>query len=283
VSAAREFWKRIETLHAVTYFAEESRAAATEAGLRGFWMGYFGFRAAPLGAVTAGAVEAVFANFAPTMVRRSLPDAWHYAQPADLIMVRARSSAAALRRLWPDIDALAHETNTTLASIAAMGAPIGRPLFSANRDIARFDDPVEQLWQHCTTLREHRGDGHVGALAAAGVDGCEAHLVLIADRRLPAELFRDSRGWSAAEWDDATVRLRARGLLHGEELSDAGRRLRADVEKTTDARAMEPISLALDAPAIAELIAALTPAANALAASGTLPFPNPMGLPELQP
>ena len=48
-SIAREFWKRIETLHAVTYFDHESTDAATNAGLRGFWMGYFGFRAAPLG------------------------------------------------------------------------------------------------------------------------------------------------------------------------------------------------------------------------------------------
>ena len=72
MGVAREFWKRIETLHAVTYFAPESIEAAKTAGLRGFWMGYFGFRAAPLGKVNAGIVEAAFANFAPGMVRRSI-------------------------------------------------------------------------------------------------------------------------------------------------------------------------------------------------------------------
>jgi cyanate permease len=73
---AREFWKRIESIHAVTYFAPESTEAARAAGLRGFWMGYFGFRAAPLGPVSAGVVEAAFANFETAMIQRSIPDAW---------------------------------------------------------------------------------------------------------------------------------------------------------------------------------------------------------------
>lgn len=56
MSPERELWQRVETIHAVTYFAPESHAAAKAAGLKGFWMGYFGFRAAPLGAVSAGAL-----------------------------------------------------------------------------------------------------------------------------------------------------------------------------------------------------------------------------------
>ena len=51
---ARRLHHRLETIHAVTYFAGESRQAATDIGLKGFWMGYFGFRAAPLGPVGAG-------------------------------------------------------------------------------------------------------------------------------------------------------------------------------------------------------------------------------------
>ncbi|MGY9071385.1 MAG: helix-turn-helix domain-containing protein [Acidimicrobiales bacterium] len=38
-----------------------------------------------------------------------------------------------------------------------------------------------QLWQNCTSLREHRGDGHVAALTAAGIDGCQAHHLLITE------------------------------------------------------------------------------------------------------
>lgn len=60
-------------------------------------------------------------------------------------------------------------------SEAIDGAPGGAvPLFLANRDLAQPEDPVARLWQLSTTLREHRGDGHVAAWTAEGfapVDG----------------------------------------------------------------------------------------------------------------
>jgi hypothetical protein len=46
---ARRFWEAIEPIHAVVYFASEPATAAREVGLRGFWMGYFAGRVAPLG------------------------------------------------------------------------------------------------------------------------------------------------------------------------------------------------------------------------------------------
>jgi hypothetical protein len=42
-------WRRLEPVHAVTYFAPECRAAFSDVGLRGFWMGCFAKRlAAPI-------------------------------------------------------------------------------------------------------------------------------------------------------------------------------------------------------------------------------------------
>jgi Helix-turn-helix family len=67
---ARELWLRIETLHAATYFGEESHDAGKRAGMPGFWMGDFGFRAEPMGAVGLGVVEATFFNLAPGFVAR---------------------------------------------------------------------------------------------------------------------------------------------------------------------------------------------------------------------
>ena len=69
MTPARTIWQQIEAVHAVVYFASEPAEAAKLAGLRGFWMGYFGFRAAPLGAVGPAAIVATFANFAPTPLR----------------------------------------------------------------------------------------------------------------------------------------------------------------------------------------------------------------------
>lgn len=280
-SIAREFWKRIETLHAVTYFDHESTDAATNAGLRRFWMGYFGFRAAPLGAVNPGPVEAAFANFAPSMVRRSLPDAWEFARPDALVAARAAAAAATLRRLCPGIESVASLANGALSDVIETCDSVGRPMFAANRDVGPIDDPVAQLWQYCTTLREHRGDGHVIALAASAIDGCEAHHLIAAEQQLPPELLRDNRGWTVDQWDDAGRRLQHRGLLDADGLTDAGRRLRAHVEAVTDSLASAPLTAALGEQGAEQLIDVLTSAARAVAASGVLRFPNPMGLPQL--
>jgi hypothetical protein len=40
-------WGLIEPIHAVTYFGQEALESASQAGYRGFWMGYFACRLAP--------------------------------------------------------------------------------------------------------------------------------------------------------------------------------------------------------------------------------------------
>jgi hypothetical protein len=176
---------------------------------------------------------------------------------------------------------LAADVNDSLALIVNAGNPLGRPLFAANRDITAIGDPVAQLWQHCTTLREHRGDGHVIALAAARLDGCQAHQLLIASRGFPAEVFRDNRGWTHEQWEDAAQRLRQRDLMDEQSLTGDGKRLHDEIERLTDSLAYEPIGAALSEPAINDLIVSLTPATIEISSSGVLPFPNPMGLPML--
>jgi hypothetical protein len=280
VSRARHFWQRIETLHAVTYFAPESRAAAKEAGLLGFWMGYFGFRAAPLGQASAGAVRASFANFALPMIQRSIPAAWDHCDPADLIAVRSDAAAAALRRLSPDLDDhAATRLARTLREVVEVGDPLGRPLFSANMCLPPHDDPVQELWQHCTTLREHRGDGHVMALALEDIDGCEAHRLHAVHRGVPDEVLRDNRGFSHDEWAQAGQRLSARGLVDSGRLTGRGREMIERIESQTDRLAGVPFDRVLDDEAQWRLIDDLDALARPVARSGVLPFPNPMGLP----
>ncbi len=276
---ARKIWSHLESAHAVTYFAGESIEAAKAAGLGGFWMGYFGFRASPLGPVTPGAVEAVFANFEPAMVRRSIPDAWDFADPSDLVVVRAQAAGLALRRLSPHVEGAAMQVNDDLEAVVSCATSIARPLFAANRDIGRFEDPVERLWQNCTTLREHRGDGHVATLAAAGIDGCEAHLLIAAERGWSPEVFFDNRGWSVEEQHDARTRLADRGLLVDSKLTPSGTALRSQVEATTDSHAGEPFERALTAARRDHLLNELSHISADILRSGTIPFPNPMGLP----
>ncbi len=277
---ARTIWSHVESVHAVTYFAPESTDAAKAAGLRGFWMGYFGFRASPLGAVSPSVVEATFANFAPDMVRRVIPDAWRYASPGDLVAVRARSAATALRRLSPRVEDAASRLNDDLATVIAHAASIGRPLFAANRDVVAFGDPVERFWQYCTALREHRGDGHVAALAAAGIDGCEAHLLIAAEHGWDPDIFFASRGWSIDHQHAARAHLADRGLLADGALTPAGSALRTQIEAATDAQAMAPYDQALSPARLDEVVGVLAGVSADVVDSGAIPFPNPMGLPK---
>ncbi|SNS34570.1 hypothetical protein SAMN05443665_100310 [Actinomadura meyerae] len=269
-------WKVVEPLHAVTYFAEECLAANKDAGFKGFWMGYFGSRAAPLGAVSAGTVEAAFYGFHPARVRRAVPDAWSFVPPENILRVRGAAAARALRRLFPGIDGVAVTAAPLLHEVVLAADAGGRPLFAANRDLDVPDDPVEALWQAATALREHRGDGHVALLAAEGLSGLEANVLASAIGAVPAERMQQSRGWSPEEWDAAAEALARRGLLAQGEATEEGRALKERIELRTDELAARPYGVLADPEA---LRASLVPAATA--AAGEMPFPNPIGLPRV--
>lgn len=280
---ARRLWHGIEAVNAVIYFSPECIEAPSTLGLEGFWMGYFGCRAAPLGPVGPGVVEATFSNFHPARVRRAIPDAWARVSPGRLLDARAAAAATALRRLLPDgrADALAQQVTDPLRRAIDHASPVGRPLFAANRDVDAPDDPVAALWQTATTVREHRGDGHVALLTGAGLDGCEVHVLASAvapPGAAGAELYRASRGWSEDDWTRAAERLTTRGLVDDAgSATDAGRALHAGIEDRTDALAAEPLSIFAQ-HVVEALVADLARVAPALATD--LRFPNPMGLPE---
>ena len=85
---ARRLWSRLEPIHAVTYFSPEARAALADAGYKGFWMGYFAGRAAPMGPVGPEIVFATFYNFSMAHVSRAIPDAWTFAPPSAALEAR---------------------------------------------------------------------------------------------------------------------------------------------------------------------------------------------------
>ncbi len=281
VHPARRLWLSLETLHDVVYFAPAVRDAGIGLGLRGFWMTYFAFRASPLGPVGPAAVVAAFAGFHPQMVARALPDAWSRVSPQVCLTARAEVSARELRAVGVD-PAACRAAAVLLAPVAAAADTTGRPLFAANATVPLPDDPVAALWQVATTLREHRGDGHVAALVAAGISGMQAHLLQVAAGRFPAGSIRGARGWSEHDWADAAATLGARGLLTGDPaplLTKRGRALLTDIETRTDQAAWEGGLAALGEPAVEEVVSLLGASVDAMRASGLLPAVNPTGLP----
>lgn len=309
-AVARAMWTLFEPIHAVTYFAPEAREAFEQAGLRGFWRGYFAGRAAPLGAIDTAPVVASFFMFAPPMVARAVPDVWSRADPQRVLAARSAGATAALRRLLGGPDSsdagadsggldgggldgggldgggldgsgaaapgAVEETAALLESATDDLDCAGRVLGAANAALPRPTDPFALLWQLTTLLREHRGDGHVAALVATGVTGCEA-VVWRAALDIPRATMQPSRGWTDEQWQAAASRLAERGWLDAEGAPTAAGRARyAEVEAATDRIAEAPWRR-LGPAAVTRLAALMRPLTLACAAA--MPYPNPIGLP----
>lgn len=277
-ATARRLFDRLEPVHAVTYFAPESRHAFSQCGLRGFWMGYFAGRSAPLGRVDPEVVTALFYNFKPAHVSQALPAAWELASPADVLHARQSSAVAALQRCGvTDDDAV--RTAADLLAKAAVGArPEGRALFAANRALPWPEEPVARLWHATTLLREHRGDGHVALLVANGVSGRECNVLHSIADRVPKDFITMSRQYDDDEWRACSDELAARGILNDDgELTDSGRELKQHLEDTTDALALAAFDV-LDDDELELLFRTLTPITRAVIEGGDIPPATPMGL-----
>ena len=286
---ARALWQSFETIHALTYFDPRCLDAMTDAGAKGFWMGYFIGRMAPLGEVGPATAEAVCFGFAPQRPYRALPDGWTFVRAADALAVRGASAAAALRAGGVS-DAMAEPLLEPLAALARGTSAGGRPLGAANQALPLPADPVAALWQLTTTLREQRGDTHVALWVAAGIDGCEANVLTTTVHRQSPDIIRTPRAFAESEWLAATSRLAARGLVAartdgadpcGSTATEAGRALHEHVEHETDRRAASDYAAATGAGDLVALGRALHMVAVGLGDAGIIPYPNPMGLPPL--
>lgn len=279
-ATARQMWQTLEPYHAVVYFAPEARQAYADAGLKGFWMGYFASRAAAMDPVPAEVVTATFYNFHPRMVARAIPDAWRFSTPERVLAACYQSAGDALRRLLGE--SVASEGVAEAAELAREATTAcdvsGRGLFAGHAALPWPEEPHMVLWHATTLLREYRGDGHVVALLAEGLDGCEAHVTQVAAGRAPREAIQPHRAWSDEEWAAAEERLRRRGWLDVTgSLTALGRASRQAVEDRTDALAMPPWEH-LGAERSARLRDLVWPLSDTIVRKGGIPIPNPMGL-----
>ncbi|MGW3989875.1 SCO6745 family protein [Streptomyces sp. NPDC004830] len=280
-NAARAMWERYEPVHQLVYFAPEVREAMDGLGMRGYWMGYFALRAAPLGPVPAPVVTSCFYVFHPGRAASALPEAWSLAGPQQVIEARERAVDAAMTSLFgPDVIGSAELAEAAdLAWEAADAADTaGRVLGAANQALPRPDQPHVRLWQAATTLREHRGDGHVAVLVGRGLGPVEALVLKSATGETDAGFQQRIRQWDTEAWQAAQDELRGRGWIDEEErLTAAGAAAHAQMEADTDAAAAAPWH-ALGAEATARLAHLLEPLARRVLDSGLVPPANPVGL-----
>jgi len=140
---------RFEPVHGVTYFAPEVREALDGLGYKGYWMGYFAARSAPLGQVAPEVVTAIFYNFASTRVAKALPAAWQIAEAhsrhAPTYLYRYDYATRTLR--WSGLGAT-HATEL-LAVFDVYRTKFGRLITAAadRRSALRVSDDVQSSWR----------------------------------------------------------------------------------------------------------------------------------------
>ena len=275
-TVSRTCWKTLEPVHAQVYFAAE---AQEEYAALGFDVeanrasGYFPARAAALGAVNAGVVQATFFNFSAAACVFGMDRAWETATPAQLVQARYRAADRSLRRMCgalldgPDV-----LEAVELARTATTGCtPYGRPLYAGNAALEWPAVPHLALFHAVTLLREFRGDGHIAALVLDGVSGLEAAVMHVAQGDAwTREPLRRTRGYTTDEWDTAARGLRGRGWLDDADgFTDAGRAVRQRIEDRTDVLAL-PAWQALGTDGCARLRELVRPLSHAIVKAGGL-------------
>jgi hypothetical protein len=274
-------WRLLEAYHAILYFAPERTPHYKALGVKGGWMGYFATRSSPLGQVPTEVVTALFYNFKHSMVNRALPDAWRYTTPEKAYEARLRIFDQSITRLLGSelLTSPGHARAAELAIRAAQACPLpGRPLAAAYLAQPVPHETQLRLFWAATVLREYRGDGHIAALSSAGIDGCEANVLLSALGLVPPEQ-QQYRGWTDEDWAGGIRRLAERGWVTPKgNITKVGAQERAAVERLTDTLAAAPL-LSVGDELVAELVELLTPLAARIVTAGGVPYPNGIGLP----
>jgi hypothetical protein len=238
--------RAVEPLHSQVYFAPELEEHLGALGLEEGRAVYFAGRAAPMGAVGPGVVQATFSTFAPALIARHIPGIWSIASPAQVIEARWAAARASLTRLLGGPEVVAAPETAELAGLlreaCSVLGPEARPLYAAHADLPWPDEPLLQVWHGASLLREYRGDGHLAALLDADLTGLEALVTHTATGRgFTVEAAKELRGWTDQQWDDACAALVDRGLLTPEfTLTDDGVELRETIEAETDLLSADP-------------------------------------------
>jgi hypothetical protein len=243
----------IEPIATVCFWAEPAYEQYARNGLD-FLGGYVWGRSCVLGEPEGTVVASAFGVFEPGLVV-SLYDAARAA--CGLAEVRAAKEAGAvvsLRQVLGEPAGLGEAVAQLRRAVDATD-PYGRTMHAGLTALPWPEDPLGQLWHACTILREHRGDGHLAACVTAGLNGLEANLLTELLVGWEPFAYTASRGWSPEAMQAGMAALEARGLVAGGALSDEGRRLRSELEATTD-RSVQPVIDALgdDLPALVETL-----------------------------
>lgn len=237
-SAARRLRDAVEAIATIGWWSREAASASIDLG-HGFFDGYVWGRAAALGSdVSPAVVTAAFGVFEPTMLTAVYEQGRSVSSAERILNARAIGAGDGLRAVCRAaaveisvIEIFGAQLITALAELDALG----RTLFSALRSLPCPSDPYGQAWRAAELVREHRGDGHLAALATAGLEIVEANVLTECWLGYSVGEYSSSRGFSPDHVAHAADRLRNRGWLATDDtLTFAGTEVREAIETATD-------------------------------------------------
>jgi hypothetical protein len=285
--AARQLGSVLEPVTGQVYFSPECHANYVALGFapsNGEFNGvaapdgpaYFTSRGSVLGQVPGTVVAATFGVFNPEAVVPAVTFGWTKTDAATICQARDDGAIAQLERILGPEPAGVERANELLARAVEPLRPEGRSLYAGQAALPLPDTTLGQVWRRGDMLREFRGDSHIAAWIAAGLDATEIGLLTELYWGLPMRSYSRTRAWSVEQFDAATERLEARGLLADGTFTEQGRDVRESIEDATD-RQMKPALDALGDDA-GELFAILEPWGRAIREARGYPASGPHDL-----
>jgi hypothetical protein len=282
LTPARQLGALLEPVVGQVYFSPECHAGYEALGFAGPRVAssglalpdgpaYFTSRGSILGQVPGTVVAAAFGVFNPVAVVPSVAFGWTLTDGPTIFALRDAGALAQLQRTLGTPTGL-DRAAALLARMVETLHPEGRPLFAGLLAHDAPSDPWGAVWRDGDRLREYRGDSHIAAWVAAGLDAVEIGLLTEAYWGLPLKSYIRTRAWTDDDLDAGIGRLESEGLVADGGLTDRGRALRERVEDQTDVAMAKALAVLGDERD--ELFALLEPwgvtirAANGYPASG---------------
>jgi Helix-turn-helix family len=278
---ARRLHAGIEPIAGSVYFAPEVHQAFQAAGFGppaeaegclplGDLPAYYCSRAGCIGQVPGEVVVAAFGVFSPDLIIPNVEQGWRTADRDTVLRVRLAGQRAALEHVLGTSPGVDRATELLLRAGDACSAG-GRFLYAGLRSLPLPEPGWGRLWRAADIVREYRGDSHITAWVAAGLDPVEAGLMTEVFYGMPTKHYHSGRGWRPSQLDAGLARLRRRGWINGDPVAftPAGRAVREWIEASTNAQ-QQPVLDALG-DEYDELLGLLRPWAGAIVSANYYP------------
>lgn len=190
-------------------------------------------RAAALGEPSPAVVVATFGVFEPSYLAGLYERGRAAVARDDILAARAEGAAEGLAAVLGDQPEVAALGDTLLTALGGAAAT-ARPLFAGLRELPMPPSPHGRLWRAAELYREHRGDGHLAACVAAGLDPVEMNLLTEVALGYGVGEYSATRGFAPDAVEQAVASLAARGWLDRGGLTDDGWAARTAIEDATD-------------------------------------------------